>query len=172
MSAPFRERLKQLSGDERDAFIDEQRKWINERNERCELKGKDKEPIEKLASAKPCMASAIKGRTATLTGGGDALLPDHPAKKRKIRKPIEPDAAASIVATELVFSPWRKQCQGQVCAVGSSGHNQSGKPEIVIAMGRQAGAQSLMRVILLKGPHTAIKATIDGIASATMRVSE
>jgi uncharacterized protein YecT (DUF1311 family) len=91
LAVPYRQRLGQLVGTDRNAFVEEQRRWIVGRNTRCGLMGRDTEPTEALMSAKPCMVDAIAKRTADLNGSaaGQPLAPAVPnaAASAQVRGP-------------------------------------------------------------------------------------
>ena len=84
LAVPFRNKLSQLAGAERDAFINEQRRWINERNAKCGLGAGNKAPVEQLLSAKPCMKIAITARVKELVALS-AEAPKTPQQQTSVR---------------------------------------------------------------------------------------
>ena len=59
LGVAFQEKKAQISATDQSKFVAEQRAWIDTRNTRCELDGKNRAAIEVLASSKPCMVSVI-----------------------------------------------------------------------------------------------------------------
>ncbi len=66
LSKAFRDRLSTLAGKERDDVIADERRWINDRNAKCGLTGKDQVAVEELLGAKSCMIREITVRTGEL----------------------------------------------------------------------------------------------------------
>ena len=64
----FRSQRRPLKGANRVAFVDEQRKWINERDAQCGLEGVNDTPPHVLVQAKPCMVQAIEARIQHFLG--------------------------------------------------------------------------------------------------------
>jgi uncharacterized protein len=66
LGSAFQKRRAQISAPEQSKFAADQLAWIKARNTHCGLDGKGNAAIEALASAKPCMAKAIRERLAFL----------------------------------------------------------------------------------------------------------
>ena len=64
----FRSQRRPLRGASRVAFVDQQRKWINERDAQCGLEGMSDAPPHILVQAKPCMVQATEARIQHLSG--------------------------------------------------------------------------------------------------------
>ena len=64
----FRSQRRPLRGASRVAFVDQQRKWINERDAQCGLEGLSDAPPHILVQAKPCMVQATEARIQHLSG--------------------------------------------------------------------------------------------------------
>jgi uncharacterized protein len=62
----FQGTVRNLEGMEKAAKIEEQVKWIRERNARCQLDGKFAVPTEELQPFKPCVLDAINARIGEL----------------------------------------------------------------------------------------------------------
>jgi uncharacterized protein YecT (DUF1311 family) len=62
LGVAFRKRKAQIPGSDQSKLVAEQLAWIRDRNARCELNGKNGAATAALASAKPCMATAIQER--------------------------------------------------------------------------------------------------------------
>jgi len=64
----FQGTVRSLEGTEKAAKIQEQVKWIRERNARCQLDGKLAVPTDELQPFKPCVLDAINARIGELVG--------------------------------------------------------------------------------------------------------
>lgn len=103
----FREHLGRVTGADREALLKEQREWIINRNQRCGLRGKDKEPIDALVFAKKCMVDALEARKLELSPGNrgaatqveGAPVASHPAKRRKGSAQAESEMAIKPTPT-------------------------------------------------------------------------
>ena len=91
----FRASSSKLEGQAKQAAVQAQIAWIRERNSKCGL-GVDKLniPIEQLAEAKPCLATAIKERIYYFTG--------PPAENARVTSKIKrPEAGISLTQAEV-----------------------------------------------------------------------
>jgi uncharacterized protein YecT (DUF1311 family) len=66
LGAAFQKRKAQISAPDQSKFVTEQLAWIRDRNERCDVVGKNGAPIEVLVGSKSCMMSLIRERIAFL----------------------------------------------------------------------------------------------------------
>jgi uncharacterized protein YecT (DUF1311 family) len=64
----YKERIARVKADDRNALINSQRKWINERNDKCNVPTRAP-TIDEVASAKPCILLVTKKRTEWLNAG-------------------------------------------------------------------------------------------------------
>jgi hypothetical protein len=71
----FQRRKARIAASDQSKFVADQLAWIRARNNRCDLDGKANAAIELLASAKPCMANAIRERIAVLDQTASSLGP-------------------------------------------------------------------------------------------------
>jgi uncharacterized protein YecT (DUF1311 family) len=83
LGVTFRKRKTQLPASDQSKFVSDQLAWIRARNTRCDLDGKNKEPIEELSGSKLCMANALRERIAVLvhtdfTAAPAEALPQKP----------------------------------------------------------------------------------------------
>ncbi len=75
----FRSQRRPLKGANRVAFVDEQRKWINERDAHCGLEGANDAPPHVLVQEKPCMVQAIEARIQHFSGDSQLNPTQQPA---------------------------------------------------------------------------------------------
>jgi uncharacterized protein YecT (DUF1311 family) len=64
----YKERIARVKADDRNALINSQRSWINERNYKCNVPTRTL-TIDEIASAKPCILLLTKKRTEWLIAG-------------------------------------------------------------------------------------------------------
>jgi hypothetical protein len=88
----FQSRKAQLSPADTSAFVADEVAWIRDRNTRCDLVGKNDAAIEVLATAKPCLASAIQQRIASLLQNASASVPMPPSQQEPM--PLIPPASS------------------------------------------------------------------------------
>ena len=65
----FRDAASGLSLDEQKLLLKDQRAWIQDRNKKCGLVGKDRAPLVQLRAAKVCLEDAIEARISDLQDG-------------------------------------------------------------------------------------------------------
>jgi uncharacterized protein len=82
LGTAFQDRKAQLSPTDASALVADELTWIRDRNARCDLVGKNDAAIEVLATSKPCLASAIQQRIASLAPSGSALAPMSPPQQQ------------------------------------------------------------------------------------------
>ncbi len=75
LGVTFRKQKAQISAQDQSKSVAEERAWIDTRNTRCDLDGKNGAAIEVLASSKPCMVTAIQERIVYLTQTEAAAIP-------------------------------------------------------------------------------------------------
>jgi uncharacterized protein YecT (DUF1311 family) len=97
----FQGAVRSLEGKQKAAKIQEQVKWIRERNTRCQLDGKPDVPIEELSSSKPCMLEAINARVNEYLGASP------PTQTAAAEKPPLADATPTI-DEQSDFNRWTK----------------------------------------------------------------
>lgn len=72
-----------LEGKEKASKVQEQVKWIRERNTRCQLDGKNDMPVEELRSSKQCLLEAINARVNEYVGApAPAIVADRPTTSK------------------------------------------------------------------------------------------
>jgi uncharacterized protein len=81
LGTAFQNRKAQLSPTDASAFVSDELAWIRDRNTRCDLVGKNDAAIEVLATSKPCIASAIQQRIASLLQSESASGPITPSQQ-------------------------------------------------------------------------------------------
>ena len=69
LSIAFRDASSGLSLDEQKLFLNDQRAWLQDRNKKCGLVGKDRASLTQLRLAKDCIENAMEARIADLQAG-------------------------------------------------------------------------------------------------------
>ena len=92
LGTAFQNRKAQLSPADTSAFVADELAWIRDRNTRCDLVGKNDAAIEVLATSKPCLASAIQQRIASLLQSESASAPMPPSQQEPM--PLIPPSSS------------------------------------------------------------------------------
>jgi TPR repeat protein len=97
LGAAFQNRKAQLSPTVASAFVSDVLAWIRDRNTRCDLVGKNDAAIDVLATSKPCIASAIQQRIASLLQSASASAPMPPSQQEPM--PLIPPSSSHSTST-------------------------------------------------------------------------
>lgn len=120
LATGFQRVVKMLEGDAKKLQTSEQVKWIRERNLKCQLDNKARASLEELQSAKPCLLSEIKQRTAYFASAPLRLPTANGEKASKAEAAATPEPredTASRYVINVKFDP--EQCRST--SVGISG---------------------------------------------------
>ncbi len=96
----LRDAKKAATLDDQILLANEQRAWIQEQNQKCDLVGKDNAPVAELRLDKQCLEDAINDRIADLQGGSQtgsipAASSPPPTQNLIITPDIQPTAPSS-----------------------------------------------------------------------------
>jgi hypothetical protein len=107
LGSAFQKRKARIPAPDQSKFVAEQLAWIRDRNMRCELVGKNSAALEVLASSKPCMVSAIRGRITS-------LAQIDPAAAATAVPPQQPGTVPTDAALAAALADCDRQAKEQV----------------------------------------------------------